>query len=145
MADCAAASGKNFFVYVPDSRPGDPVGPVAYVDPTAAVFSSTLRISNVLSDVDGTTTFAPSYDATLARDPSQVYSGVYLTYSGGHVYRPGRGHGRRVRPPRRRDRRARHQDGRRGDGPRDRYLDEFSRRGRRPSRSRSSCRRTRST
>jgi hypothetical protein len=48
-----------------------------------------LRISNVLSDVDSSITFAPDMVAKLAREPDQAYSEVILEYgdSGASVYR----------------------------------------------------------
>ena len=48
---------------------------------------STISISNVLSDVDSTTCFAPSSDALLHREPDQVYSEVVVEYTGGKVFR----------------------------------------------------------
>lgn len=56
---------------------------------SAATTESDLSISNVLSDVNGTTVFAPDSEATLARKPDQVYSQVILRYREGErrVYR----------------------------------------------------------
>ncbi len=82
LQDCANASGKNFFVY-PDFTTRQQS--LAYFRSTdTSFYPSTLSISNVLSDLSDTC-FAP-IDAELARDPSQVYSGVLLQYSGGQVY-----------------------------------------------------------
>lgn len=76
LSDCAQVSGCNYFVAWDAS-----LGAVLhYYLPTRAFFSSTLRISNVLTDVDGSTTFAPSMDSELSLDPSRVFSGVYLNY-----------------------------------------------------------------
>ena len=47
-----------------------------------------ISISNVLSEVNGSTVFAPSFDAPLERDPSRVYSGCWFEFNGGHVYVP---------------------------------------------------------
>lgn len=77
LSDCAQASGCNYFVAWDDSLSA-PV--LHYYMPDRAFNSSTLKISNVLSDVDQTTVFAPSEDAQLNRDPSLVYSGILYRY-----------------------------------------------------------------
>ena len=77
LSDCAQVSGFNYFVAW-DETLGAPV--IHYYLPTRVFNESTLRISNVLSDVDGTTVFAPDRDAELTRDPSLVYSGLYYQY-----------------------------------------------------------------
>lgn len=46
----------------------------------------TLSISNVETDVDGSTVFAADMEAKLAREPDQTYSGVIVEYNGGKVY-----------------------------------------------------------
>ena len=75
--DCAQVSGCNYFVAWEDA-----LGSAAlhYYLPTRAFNTSTLKISNVLADVDGATVYAPSSDASLNRDPGRVYSGVYYQY-----------------------------------------------------------------
>lgn len=50
---------------------------------SAATTESTLAISNVLEDIDGSTIFPPDSEAKLARKPDQVYSGVLLRYADG--------------------------------------------------------------
>lgn len=77
LADCGGASGANYFVVWDDTNAEYRLH---YYRPTRAFYSSTLRISNVLSDVDGSTTFAPSIDARLSRNPERVYSGVLYQY-----------------------------------------------------------------
>lgn len=77
LSDCAQVSGCNYFVAWDDTLSA-PV--IHYYMPTRAFNSSSLRISNVLSDVDMTTVFAPDLAAELNRDPSLVYSGVYYQY-----------------------------------------------------------------
>jgi len=77
LSDCGQASGCNYFVAW-DETVGAPI--IHYYLPTRAFNSSTLRISNVLGDVDGLTVFAPDKDAELLRDPSLVYSGVLYQY-----------------------------------------------------------------
>jgi hypothetical protein len=77
LSDCAQVSGNNYFVAWSDSV-GSPV--LHYYDPARAFNDSTLSISNVASDVDESTVFAPDQTASLNRDPSLVYSGLYLQY-----------------------------------------------------------------
>lgn len=77
LSDCAQVSGCNYFVAY-DETVGGPV--IHYYQPTRAFNSSSIRVSNVLSDIDGSTVFAPDMAAELNRDPSLVYSGVYYQY-----------------------------------------------------------------
>lgn len=80
--DCAQASGKNFYAWWAET-----VGiGIWYGDAGLTTYSSMIRLSNVLSDVDNVFTFAISEDTTLVRDPSRYYSGIYLPYDGGAVY-----------------------------------------------------------
>lgn len=77
LEDCAQKSGKTFFVY----RYGS--GPLLYYDlPNGDGLSSTAKISDVASEVNGTTVFAP-VDPTYSVDPSRVYSKVRVRYKGG--------------------------------------------------------------
>ncbi|HUT76766.1 MAG TPA: hypothetical protein VM285_03715, partial [Polyangia bacterium] len=67
----------------------------AFWDPVAAAVSlyydeidsatndSTLRISNVLADIDSTTTFAPDPGARLGVTPTETYSEVVINYARG--------------------------------------------------------------
>jgi hypothetical protein len=48
-----------------------------------AVSDSTLRISNVVADIDSTTTFAPDPEAKLSVTPTETYSEVVVTYAHG--------------------------------------------------------------
>ncbi len=57
-----------------------------YGDADLAMYDSTAKISNVLADVNGTTVFAASLDTRLNRDPSRIFSGMYLNYDGGAVF-----------------------------------------------------------
>lgn len=85
LADCATRLNYNYFVY-PDPTTGDPS--LWFDDSnTSTNYSSSLRISNVLSDIDWTTTFPVSPRATLSRSPDSVYAGVLLSYEGGRVWR----------------------------------------------------------
>jgi hypothetical protein len=81
--DCARQSGKNWFVI----SAHDAVDRGLWYDFSGSTaYSSTLKASNVISDVDNDTTFYMSLDATLERRPDRVYSGAFLTYDGGDVY-----------------------------------------------------------
>jgi hypothetical protein len=55
-------------------------------DNTSTADTCTLSISNVLSDVNGTTVFPPFQEAELNQDPEHVYSGAYATHAKGRVY-----------------------------------------------------------
>ena len=79
--DCANASGKNYFVTNVGTFAGNFF--LWYGFSSSELYTSPLRLSNALFDVDETWTFAISEDTKLIRDPSRVYSGVYLTYDGG--------------------------------------------------------------
>jgi hypothetical protein len=82
LNDCAQASGKNFWVPWFDG-----VGFGLWYDfATSTAYSSSIRLSNDLADIDSSLTFAISEDTTLARDPSRLYSGIYLPYDGGNIY-----------------------------------------------------------
>lgn len=79
ISDCMQASGKNCFPYYKESA--GHIG-VFYDFDYSAVFDSTLTLSNVLSDINNTTCFMYEEDANLNRDPSLVYSGVQVPFSG---------------------------------------------------------------
>lgn len=76
-------AAKNGFVYR-DTASGN-AALFWYAD-SAAVYSSSLRISNVLSDVDGTTTFAPSLDASVRQEATERYGGVSYGWQGAPIY-----------------------------------------------------------
>lgn len=91
LDDCAQQSGKNYYLtYFGDTASTYyPWGNYSlwYGDAGLAVYDSTIRLSNVLSDVDSVTTFAVDHETTqLTRDPSRVFSGVYVSYDGGNTY-----------------------------------------------------------
>lgn len=77
MTDCAQTSGNNWFVAW-DQTLNAPV--LHYYDPQRAFNTCTIKISNVLSDVDMSTVFCPDNDWSLNKEPSRVYSGVYYEY-----------------------------------------------------------------
>jgi hypothetical protein len=83
MNDCSQQSGRNHFIYYDEATA---TYGLFYDFNKAAVYSSSLQISNVLADVDNVTTFAPEPDAELTRDPSRVSAGVYMPFSNGTTY-----------------------------------------------------------
>ena len=83
--DCAQASGKNYYLY-PSFDGSDWVVGFWYGFGESTDFSSDIRISNDLDDIDDVVTFAPGLATSLGRDPSRVYSGVSMPYDGGTVY-----------------------------------------------------------
>jgi len=85
IRDCALVVGYNYFVYW-STNVNDAA--LWFRDSNASTaFSSSLQISNVMADIDSSTTFAASQDTSLERDPSQVYSGVFLPFAKGSVFR----------------------------------------------------------
>ena len=81
--DCAQQSGRNYFLFWLGG-PDDFY--LWYKYSASSNYTSNLRISNTLADVNSSTIFAPDHETRLTRDPSRVYSGVYQTYDGGAVY-----------------------------------------------------------
>jgi hypothetical protein len=82
LNDCAQASGRNFWVGY------DETGNQLFLwydrwntDGSATLaYDSALRLTNVLSEHDGSTTFAIQADAVEVLDPSRVVSAVYLPF-----------------------------------------------------------------
>lgn len=86
LNDMAVVVGFNWWIYYDQAAAsGDEVS-LAFFDPEGTLYSSSIKISNVSGDADGSTVFAPSEDARLERDPQKISAGVYLPYSGGAVY-----------------------------------------------------------
>lgn len=93
--DCelAAGFGWNAFIFIDDTADS----PAWFFDNanTSTAFSSTLRISNLIADVDTKTpatfttgtTFFPSKDAKLSRDPTELGDSAYLPYRNGAAFR----------------------------------------------------------
>jgi hypothetical protein len=79
--DCANASGKNYFVTNIGTFAGNFYLWYGFAD--SELYTSPIRLSNYLPDLDDPLTFAISDDTKLNRDPSRVYSGVYLPYDAG--------------------------------------------------------------
>jgi len=83
--DCAQTSGKNYWV-MPREDLGASVYSLWYDFPDSTAYASAITISNVAADVDSVSCFAAAFDTALTRDPSRVYSGVYMPYEGGAIY-----------------------------------------------------------
>ncbi len=81
MDDCANLSNRNYFAYWDDTNAK--IG-LFYQLPRYSGYQSTLRLTNVLADVDDVTTFEAT--ASLNRNPQDVYSSVLVTYSGGQYF-----------------------------------------------------------
>ena len=84
LDDCAQASGKNYWVMLREDIGYAAYG-LWYDFPESTAYASAITISNVAADVSASC-FAAAFDTTLTRDPSRVYSGVYMPYDGGSVY-----------------------------------------------------------
>ena len=84
LNDCSQQSGKNYFLTNVGTFAGNFW--LFYRQASDETYSSPLRLSNSLADVDDAWTFAISEDTKLNRDPSRVYSGIHLPYDGGTVY-----------------------------------------------------------
>jgi len=83
LSDCGEMAQKNYFLYLYD--PDD--GVLLYYDKaTGTSLSSSVKLSSVLSDVDGTTVLALQQGAAVELDPSDIYSGVRFKYQGGVIY-----------------------------------------------------------
>ena len=85
LGDIAAQSGVNFFLYWDETNGGRGLW---LDDPDSANDTSGLRISNVLADLDGSTTWAPTKEGEAVEeiDPTRVASGVDVTYATGSTY-----------------------------------------------------------
>ena len=84
LRDCALMSGWNFFVRW---RAASSDLELVFNDlDISGLDTSTLVISNVLSDVDQVLTWFPGGEATLIRDPTRIAAGVWLPYANGNSY-----------------------------------------------------------
>lgn len=83
---CVSAGGPGviFFVYW-DHAATQPS--LFFRPPTAALYDSTLRLSNVLSDIDDSVTFWAYAAAEKAALGEDIYDGVLFNYVGGSLYR----------------------------------------------------------
>lgn len=83
--DMAERVGFNYFYYWDAAAAA--VGLWFRDSNSSTAWSSTLRITDVSSDVDGSTTFPVVGRAKLRRSPAKVVSGVWGRYKRGNVYR----------------------------------------------------------
>ncbi len=90
LDDCAETVGYNWFIYKIDETTSDYC--LAFFDPnTSTLYSSTLRLTNVLADIDSTVnggdgathTWGVLAGDSLDRDPQNVASGIYMPWAGG--------------------------------------------------------------
>lgn len=81
LNDCGERTGFNFFRYYDETATASSL---AFFPDTYTSFDSTLRLTNVLADVDSSTTF--DAQGTLYRDPSDRYNGVLVIYNGGTTF-----------------------------------------------------------
>lgn len=83
VKDCSEASGKNFWVryFSVTGQLG-----IFYDLPTSTAYSSTLKLTNVLSEVNGTTVFHIDPEAELVMSPDMAYSGGLMPFDGDYVY-----------------------------------------------------------
>lgn len=89
LRDIISASGVGrwtVFLYWDESAASGEELSLFYNDVSAAVRTSDIRISNLISDQDADT-FYPIVDASLERDPSDQYGGVYAVLPVGRIYR----------------------------------------------------------
>lgn len=71
--DCMQASGRNAFVKYNESANKYEL---FYDFDYSPVYDSSLRLTNILSEVDNSTTFAVESDWELERDPTRICSGI---------------------------------------------------------------------
>jgi hypothetical protein len=86
ISDCAQQSGKNYFIYIRNNGDGTHDRGLWYDFASSTQYSSPIRLSNVLTDVDNNFTFAIADDTQLVRDPGRTYSGAYVRFDGGAAY-----------------------------------------------------------
>jgi hypothetical protein len=86
ISDCAQQSGKNYFIYIRNNGDNTHDRGLWYDFASSTAFSSPIRLSNVLSDIDLDFCFPISDDTQLVRDPSRTYSGAYVRFDGGAAY-----------------------------------------------------------
>lgn len=83
LDDIAQQSAKNFFVW--HNEPDASLG-LFYDLSGSDAYPSGIRLTNKRTDVDSDT-YLINLDAVLERSPARVYSGVYIPYQNGWVYK----------------------------------------------------------
>jgi hypothetical protein len=84
---------KNLYITYFDNPTPDPLHPtvfsLVYMHDSSEEYSSDVKISNVLSDIDygalPRTVFEASVDSELSRDPSRIRSKIRIPYDGGKI------------------------------------------------------------
>lgn len=84
LMEMATRAGFNFFVYYDEAE--DDASLWFQDSNTSTDWSATIRISNVIADLDDDT-FEASLDTELRRSPAQTVSGVWMPFAKGNVYR----------------------------------------------------------
>jgi hypothetical protein len=83
--DCELAA--NWFAFVYPDETQTVLASLFFDDANVSTaYTSTVKLSNVLADIDGSTVFG-STNGVLKRTPQDVGDGVYLPYTKGAVYR----------------------------------------------------------
>ncbi len=83
LSDIAIHTACNFFAYWDEGTAS--AGLFFDNSNTSTAYSSSLRLTNILDDVDDTTTFGAQ--ASLVRDPTNLFRGAYGPYANGARYR----------------------------------------------------------
>jgi hypothetical protein len=84
LNDCAQQSGRNYFVWY---RQETGEFSLFYDHASSESYTSLIRLTNVLSEVDDVFTYAFGIEQTeLSRSPDRVNHGAYVEYDGGVVY-----------------------------------------------------------
>ena len=92
-SDCAAASGRNWWSQEMGPGPitatlGTGILTTAWYDwDTSTAYTGTAGLTNDPTLIDLAEWWPVGQDATLTRDYSRVYSGLYMPFDGGAVYR----------------------------------------------------------
>lgn len=84
LDDMAQQTGKNYYVYI-DGSVDPPEALLVYGHDSGTHLTSDLRFSNVLADVDHSTTFEAGDDWELTHDPARLASNVTVRYANGRV------------------------------------------------------------
>lgn len=85
LADCALASGFNYFIRWRDASSDREL---CFYDPNTETndVASAFELSNDEGDIDYATVWPPTIEAVLERDPSRIASGILVQYDGGFYF-----------------------------------------------------------
>ncbi len=87
IVDAAAAGRWTTFVYWDPTAPSGEEPSLFYGEVTTTTFDSTLAISNVLSEIDGSTVFGPTHGSEVTGEAAPIYDGVDVVGPFGRLYR----------------------------------------------------------